>query len=67
MEASNLRTEESSALLAKSSDLRKQLETLFLQKATGGLENPKKIMEVKRDLARVLTVLKEKSFQESSK
>jgi large subunit ribosomal protein L29 len=64
--ATELRKSEVNTLESRAADLRKQLETLFMQKATGGLENPKKIMEVKRDIARVLTVLKEKTLSGES-
>ncbi len=47
-------------LLDKERDLAQQLFTLRLQKVTGQLENPAKVKETRRDLARVLTVLREK-------
>lgn len=67
MKASEIRKDEKLALQNRAIEMRKQLEMLYLQKATGGLENPKKIEEVKRDIARVLTILQEKSLQESNK
>lgn len=41
-------------------ELADQLFALRLQKTTGQLEKPSKIREAKRELARVLTVLREK-------
>jgi len=42
-------------------NLRKELFNLRFQKATGEIENPLRIRHVKRDIARVLTVMTEKS------
>jgi large subunit ribosomal protein L29 len=41
-------------------ELADKLFTFRLQKVTGQLEKPSKVREAKRDLARVLTVLREK-------
>lgn len=67
MKASEIRKDERVVLQNRAIAMRKQLETLYLQKATGGLESPKNIKEVKRDIARVLTILREKSLLESNK
>ena len=40
--------------------LREQIFKLRFQKATGQAENPQRIVLVKRELARVLTVIREK-------
>ena len=45
----------------KERQLAEQLFALRLQKVTGQLENPAKISTVRRDLARVMTVLGEKA------
>jgi ribosomal protein L29 len=45
---------------APARELADQLFALRLQKTTGQLEKPSKIREAKRELARVLTVLREK-------
>jgi len=42
-------------------DLREQIFKLRFQKATGQTENPQRIVMVKKELARVLTVIREKS------
>lgn len=67
MKASEIRKDEKGALQNRIAQMRAELETLYLQKATGGLENPKKIKEVKRDIARALTVSRERSLRESTK
>ena len=56
MRASELRHKSPDELAAMERDLSDQLFALRLQKVTGQLENPSKIREVRRDLARVLTV-----------
>jgi large subunit ribosomal protein L29 len=47
-------------LKKKEQDLRKELFNLKFQQATGEIENPLRINTVKRDIARVLTVITEK-------
>jgi large subunit ribosomal protein L29 len=41
-------------------NLRKELFNLRFQKTTGEIENPKRMMLVRRELARVLTIITEK-------
>ena len=59
--ASSLREQNVEELRAKEAELADQLFALRLQKATGQLVQPAKLRTVRRDLARVLTVLHEKS------
>ena len=42
-------------------DLKEELFTLRFQHAINQLDNPQKIVEVKRNIARVMTVLSEKN------
>ena len=42
-------------------DLREQLFKLRFQRATGRMENPMKIRDVKREIARIKTLLGERS------
>lgn len=56
MRASELRHKSPEELSVMERDLSDQLFALRLQKVTGQLENPSRIREVRRDLARVLTV-----------
>lgn len=60
MRASELHDKTQEELRHQETELSEQLFALRLQKVTGQLENPSKIREVRRDLARVLTVLNEK-------
>jgi len=60
LKAKQLREQSVDELSAKEQELAEQLFALRLQKVTGQLEKPSKVREVKRDLARVLTVLNEK-------
>ena len=48
-------------LNAKLVELKKELFNLRFQHAINQLENPHKLEEVKRDIARVMTVLNEKN------
>ena len=66
MKASALRERSSDELTKQLSDLEEQLFKLRFQKSTGQIENPIKIREVKRDIARVLTVINERRDQESA-
>ncbi|HYO12877.1 MAG TPA: 50S ribosomal protein L29 [Thermoanaerobaculia bacterium] len=63
MKASELRDQTLQDLQDKERDLAEQLFALRLQKVTGQLEKPHRVQQVRRDLARVLTVLREKSAQ----
>ncbi|MBO5416530.1 MAG: 50S ribosomal protein L29 [Clostridia bacterium] len=45
----------------KLKDLKEELFTLRFQHAINQLDNPQKIVEVKRNIARVMTVLSEKN------
>ena len=58
--ASQLRDEKIDELLEREREISEQLFALRLQKVTGQLEKPARMRELKRDLARVLTVLREK-------
>lgn len=56
----DLRDRTETDLRQREKELADQLFALRLQKSTGQLEKPSKIREAKRELARVLTVLREK-------
>ena len=66
MKASALRERSAEELTKTLSDLEEQLFKLRFQKSTGQIENPIKIREVRRDIARVLTVINERRAQESA-
>lgn len=61
MKAADLRQQTVEELRDKEQELCEQLFALRVQKVTGQLNNPAKIKLVRRDLARVLTVLSEKA------
>ena len=48
------------------SDLQEQLFKLRFQKSTGQIENPIKIRVVRKDIARVLTVMSERKAEEAN-
>ena len=60
MKAADLRESTLEELRDKEIELAQQLFNLRLQKVTGQLENPSKVKGAKKDLARVLTVIREK-------
>ena len=59
MKAKEIRELSKDELTARLGELKKDLFNLRLQHATNQLENVNKISEVKRDIARVNTVLRE--------
>jgi large subunit ribosomal protein L29 len=50
-------------LNAKLVELKRDLFYLRMQHATNQLDNPSKIKEVKRDIARVQTIMREKQLE----
>ena len=60
LKAAQLRDKTVDDLLRQENTLREQIFKLRFQKATGQTENPQKIWLVRKELARVLTVLREK-------
>jgi large subunit ribosomal protein L29 len=63
MKAAELRDLDIDALQATSRELDDQLFRMRIQKSMGQLEAPGKMRHVRRDLARVKTVLQEKAKQ----
>jgi large subunit ribosomal protein L29 len=62
MKAQEMRELTAAELETKLAELKKELFNLRLQHATNQLENVGKISEVKHDIARVNTVLREKQL-----
>jgi large subunit ribosomal protein L29 len=60
LDAKDLREQTVEELEKREQELADQLFALRFQKVTGQLEKPSKVREVKRDRARLLTVLTEK-------
>lgn len=61
MKASDLRTRNSDELADQLLQLKKEQFNLRFQRATGQLENTKRVREVRRDIARIKTVQGQKS------
>ena len=67
MKANKYREMTDQELSAKLSDLKTEFFTMRFQTATGQLNNPLSIREVKRDIARVKTILKERELKAANK
>jgi large subunit ribosomal protein L29 len=63
MKAAELRDLATDELGVKERELTDQLFRMRIQKAMGQLESPEKIRTVRRDLARIKTVLRQKRDQ----
>ena len=61
MKATELRAMSAKDLETKLADLKQELFNLRFQQAINQLDNPHKIADVKKDIARVMTVLSEKN------
>ena len=66
MKAKEIRELSVEELEVKLADLKKDLFNLRLQNATNQLDNPTRIAEVKRDIARVNTILREHQLTEKA-
>jgi large subunit ribosomal protein L29 len=66
MKAAELRETTVDELRKKEQDLRKELFNLRFQKATGEIENPMRIRAIKKNIAKILTVITEKNRQKAS-
>ena len=60
MKAQEIRDMSADELVVKLGELKKDLFNLRLQHATNQLDNPTKIADVKKDIARVKTIIREK-------
>ena len=60
MKAKDIRERSDDELRKSLGDLEEQIFKLRFQKSTGQIENPVKIREVRRDIARVKTVINER-------
>jgi len=63
MKASEMRQMDSAALEAKVKELKAELFNLRFQLATGQLENTMVIREVRRDIARAKTLIRQKELK----
>ena len=65
MKASALRELSTAELENKLTELKKELFNLKFQHSTNQLENPQRIVAVKKDIARVNTLIRQLELQES--
>ena len=63
MEAKELRGMELTELAEKERQLKQEVFNLRFQLATGRIENPMKIRQTRRDLARVKTIVQQKTTE----
>ena len=61
MKAAELREKSVDELHARERELTEQLFKLRFQRATGRVENPMKVREVRREIARIKTLLGERA------
>ena len=61
MKANEIRKLSAAEMDAKLAELKKELFNLRFQHAINQLDNPQKIVEVKKNIARVMTILSEKN------
>ena len=66
MKAADLRELTPAELQDKERELAGQLFALRLQKVTGQMENPSKVKQTRREMARVLTVMNELAAKETA-
>ncbi|ACO04200.1 MAG TPA: 50S ribosomal protein L29 [Persephonella sp.] len=65
MKAEELRKLTDDELKDKLTELKKKLMNLRFQNAVGGLEKPSEIKATKRDIARILTILRERELSKA--
>lgn len=66
MKAAELRELSRDELELKEKDMRRELFNLRFQQATGEIENPRRIRSLRKDIARLLMVMAEKSGKQGS-
>ncbi len=65
MRASELRTQDVEELLSQLNDCYRELFNLRFQKVTGKLTNTSRPRQVRRDIARIKTILRERELAEA--
>ncbi len=66
MKVNTLRDLSTAELEKKVDNLKEELFNLRFQMATGQLENPMKIKEIRKDIAKAKTVLRERELKEQA-
>ncbi len=64
--ATQLRDRTELELLNRERDLNEQLFKLRFQRATGALEDPMKVRHVRREIARIKTILRERELAQAA-
>ena len=64
MKASEIRELSSEEMLAKLADLKQELFNLRFQHASGQLENPGRLRQTRKDIARVKTIIRQTQVNE---
>jgi large subunit ribosomal protein L29 len=64
MKARELADLDADELAAKLSEAKEELFNLRFQNVTGQLDNPNRLREVRKDIARVLTVMRQRELAE---
>ena len=65
MKINKIREMSSEELVKELDELKKELFKLRFSLATNGLDNPLKIREVKKDIAKIKTILRERELKEA--
>jgi large subunit ribosomal protein L29 len=63
--AMELREKTNEELMEELKKLRSELFNLRVQQTTGGLTNPHRLKEIRKDIARILTILRERELKKS--
>jgi len=63
MKAAEIRERSNDELLQQYGELKQELFNLRLQRETKQLANPKRMKTIKRDIARLLTILRERGIK----
>ena len=66
MKASDVRAKTSDELTVNLEELKKEQFNLRFQRATGQLENTARVRQVRRDIARIQTVLRDKRTSDNA-
>ena len=66
MKANKFREMTNDALAAQEKELKSELFNLRFQSATGGLANPQRIHDCKKDIARVKTIIRERELAKAA-
>ena len=65
MNVKEIRNKSNDELLKTLDEFKKELFDLRFQRATGSIDNPMRIRELRKSIARILTVLKERESEEA--